>query len=89
MNQPSKQGTIAATAASLETKIGRRHCVLINSGAKTAFIRLNDRPGLVTDFPLLSGKSITIDCDEGSEIYSVTTICTAAEDTSVDYLAWN
>jgi len=89
MNRPSVQGQIAATPVSAETKIGRRHVVLVNSGAKTVYIRLNDRPASVSDFPIGAGKSATLDCDSGSVIYSVTTICAGADATTVDYLGWN
>jgi len=89
MNRPSIQGVIAATATSAVTKIGRRHCILVNVGAKTAFIRLNDATATVSDFPLLAGTSVTLDTDQGSQIYSVVTICTAAESTTVNYLAFN
>jgi hypothetical protein len=88
-NKPSVQGVIAATAVSAVKVIGRRHVILVNVGAKTAFIRLNDATATVSDFPLLSGASITLDSSEGSEIYSVVTICTGAEATTVNYLAFN
>lgn len=89
MNSPSVQGVANVTAASSTTKIGRRHLVLVNSGAKTAYIRLNTTGAVTTDFPVLSGKSVTLDCDEGSEIYSVSAICGGADVTTLDYLAWN
>lgn len=89
MNQPSVQGTINATAASAVTKIGRRHIVLVNSGAKTVYIRLNDATALTTDFPLGAGADITLDASEGDVIYSVVTICAGADVTTVNYLAWN
>jgi hypothetical protein len=89
MNKPSVQGVISATAASAATVIGRRHVILVNVGAKTAFLRLNDKTATVSDFPLLSGASITLDSSEGSEIYSVVTICGGADATTINYLAFN
>ena len=88
-NQPSKQGVIAATAVSAVTVIGRRHVILVNVGAQTAFIRLNEATAAVTDFPLLAGTSVTLDSSEGSEIYSVVTICTGVLATTINYLAFN
>jgi len=88
-NIPSVQGIKSVTAVSATTFIGRRHIVLVNSGAKTAFLRFNGPLAVVTDFPLGSGKSVTLDCDLGSEIYSVSAICAGAEVTTIDYLAWN
>lgn len=87
-NQVSKQGVANVTAASSTTVVGRRHLVLVNSGSKTCFLRLNGTGALVTDFPLASGKSVTMDCGEGDEIYSVSAICGGADVTTLDYLAW-
>jgi hypothetical protein len=89
MNKPSVQGVISATAASAVKVIGRRHVVLVNTGAKTVFIRLNDAVAVVTDFPIAAGASVTLDSSEGSEIYSVVTICGGADATTVSYLAFN
>lgn len=89
MNKPSVQGVIAATGTSAATKIGKRHCILVNVGSKTAFVRLNDATATVSDFPLLAGTSVTLDASDGDIIYSVVTICTGVETTSVNYLAWN
>ena len=88
-NQPSVQGVISAAVASAVTIIGRRHVVLVNTGAKTVFIRLNDATATVSDFPIASGASVTLDSSEGSEIYSVVTICGGADATTVSYLAFN
>ena len=88
--QKSVQGTIAVTAASIMTKIGKRHLVLVNTGLNTAYIRLNDSAlATVSDFPLGAGKAIAMDSDEGSILYSVSAICSGALATTITYLAWN
>ena len=88
-NMPSVQGVIAATATSASTKIGKKHCILVNTGAKTVYIRLNDTAALATDPPIYAGGSVTLDSSEGCKIYSVQTICGGADVTNVSYLAWN
>jgi len=89
MNKPSVQGVISVTAASAVTVIGRRHVILVNVGAKTAFLRLNSTPAVVADFPLLSGASITLDSSEGDEINKIAAICGGADATTINYLAFN
>lgn len=86
----SVQGTISASGTSAMTKISRRHLIMRNNGSKTAFIRLNDdSDAAVTDMAVPSGVTLTFDCDAGSMIYCVTTICTGAETTTLNYIAWN
>jgi hypothetical protein len=89
--QMSVQGTITVGfAASVMTKIAKRHLLLKNTGAKTAFIRLNDSAdAAVTDFPLVAGGSISLDSDAGSIIYSVSAICGGADNSTLVYLGWN
>lgn len=88
--QKSVQGAIAATAVSLMTKIGKRHLILVNNGAKTVYVRFNDTGvATVSDFPLVSGRSMVMDSDPGSVIYCVSTICGGADATTVNFVAWN
>ena len=89
MNKPSVQGTISATAASAVTKIGRRHILLKNNGSKTVYVRLNDKTATTSDFAIVAGATVTLDCNFGDVIYSVVTICGGADATTLNYLAWN
>ena len=86
----SVQGTFSATQANLITKIGRRHLILRNTGAQTVYVRLNDSAVATTsDFPIVAGLTVTLDCGPESLIYSVSTICAAGLATSVPYIGWN
>lgn len=89
MSSKSTQGTIAVTDVSVTTTTIGRHITLTNSGLKTAFIRLNDQPGVVTDFPLLAGISMTFDCSQGSQISNVSAICSPGETTTLYYISWS
>lgn len=88
-NKPSVQGVMTVTAATATIKIGRRNLILTNSGSKTVFIRFNGPDAVVTDFPLLTLKSFQFNCNEGDGVYSVSAICGGADNSTLDYIAWN
>lgn len=88
-NQPSVQGVQNVTIITSTVYVGRRHCVIVNSGAATCYLRLNGPSATVSDFPVGSGKSLTLDCDSGDEIHSISAICGGADVTTLSYLAWN
>jgi len=90
MNRPSVHGVANIVHdASATTKLGRVNVILTNSGAKTLYLRLNQDGATVSDFPLVSGATRQLTASYGRVIYSVAAICGGADDTTLDYLAWD
>jgi len=90
MNKPSVHGVANIVHdGSVTTKLGRVNAILTNSGSKTLYLRLNQDGATTSDFPLVAGATRQIQASHGHVIYSVAAICAGADDTTLDYLAWD